>query len=459
MKLPAIGDVVWASHAMLWEAREPASVLSLNCEYEDDHGNEQANGILVKFQVSNMRVVVPTSAIEAFQEEKKVEPGSSNRRSSRVSRTQAQKSPEASVHGGAAFQNTKDRAFVTPSPSGVNSSNYSTNSDEPGESKKSQKKRGRSVDAKKKLAEPRKKRAVSAAEERTPSANKSKPKTKSDMEASDQEGAASPYFAKLKAMPTSDEEANIPIVEVSATTKKVDNDAEKESDQAGPARKPSASGAKKRQTKKPTGNAKEKSAASAKKLIPKKDLIIIEENGDDEEEDPQGGGYDSPDEDKPFQVEYATSGRATCRRCDEVILKGTLRVSHVPLFRGKPGYRVYRHLECSVFTEDIVDVGQIGGWRKIKRQSLEDYERLVVRVEESKLEIEKEKEELEPDELVQVNFEGEIRSAPPGLTATLLPFQIEGFSWMHHQEINVPEIRGGILADGKFSRLHRVPFA
>jgi len=31
--------------------------------------------------------------------------------------------------------------------------------------------------------------------------------------------------------------------------------------------------------------------------------------------------------------------------------------------------------------------------------------------------------------------------------ATLLPFQVEGTSWMHHQEVNVPEARGGILAD------------
>lgn len=33
------------------------------------------------------------------------------------------------------------------------------------------------------------------------------------------------------------------------------------------------------------------------------------------------------------------------------------------------------------------------------------------------------------------------------LTANLLPFQVEGFSWMRHQEVKCPEIRGGILAD------------
>jgi hypothetical protein len=40
-------------------------------------------------------------------------------------------------------------------------------------------------------------------------------------------------------------------------------------------------------------------------------------------------------EDMPFMVEYSATGRATCRRCDTVVQKGAIRVSHVPLFRGK----------------------------------------------------------------------------------------------------------------------------
>lgn len=102
-----------------------------------------------------------------------------------------------------------------------------------------------------------------------------------------------------------------------------------------------------------------------------------------------------------------------------------------------------------MFSEDIERVEQIGGWRNIKRQSQEDFERLVLRVEESKIEVEQEQEELQPDELVQVNFEGEMRGPPKGLTANLLPFQVEGVSWMYHQEVKVPELHGGILADGK----------
>ena len=146
----------------------------------------------------------------------------------------------------------------------------------------------------------------------------------------------------------------------------------------------------------------------------------------------------------PFFAEYAKSGRATCRRCDEKILKGQLRIGHTPLFRGKPGYTVYRHLQCAVFGEHIKTAEDVDGCSDLEE---EDYESLKVRVAESVEEIKQEQEALEPDELVPVQFKGEIRSAPAGLTANLLPFQVEGSSWMYHQEVNEPEIRGGVMAD------------
>ena len=86
----------------------------------------------------------------------------------------------------------------------------------------------------------------------------------------------------------------------------------------------------------------------------------------------------------------------------------------------------------------------VGGYKKLNK---EDFQLLVDRVEASKIEIQKENEELDPDELVPVTFQGEIRSSPPGFTATLLPFQVDGASWMYHQEIHAPSCRGGILAD------------
>lgn len=150
------------------------------------------------------------------------------------------------------------------------------------------------------------------------------------------------------------------------------------------------------------------------------------------------------DKDMPFRVEYATSGRATCKGCDERIQNKTLRIVNRPLFRGKPGFSVYRHLHCTVFEEEIVELKDVGGWRKLDQK---DRELLEDRIEESKSLIQKENEELKPDELVHTTFQGEIRGPPPGLSANLLPFQVEGVSWMRHQEVEVPEIRGGIMAD------------
>ena len=108
---------------------------------------------------------------------------------------------------------------------------------------------------------------------------------------------------------------------------------------------------------------------------------------------------------------------------------------------------VYRHVNCAVFSEEVHCGQDIGGWRTIRRTSKEDFEMLCLRVEESKLELEQEQEELSPDELVQVSFQGEMRDPPKGLVGTLLPFQVEGVSWMYHQEVK-EELRGGILADG-----------
>jgi Poly(ADP-ribose) polymerase and DNA-Ligase Zn-finger region len=185
--------------------------------------------------------------------------------------------------------------------------------------------------------------------------------------------------------------------------------------------------------------------AKPKKVQQPSVLCVPCNNGSesDSESDSQDlPGDDNAADDRPFQVDYASSQRSTCRRCNESILKGSVRVSNVPLFRGKPGYRVYRHLECAVFSEEIEQAEDVGGWKKLRK---DDYEALVIRVEESKLEIQKENEEIEPDELIQKAFEGEIRDAP-NMVVPLLPFQVEGHSWMYHQEMHT-DPRGGILAD------------
>ena len=183
--------------------------------------------------------------------------------------------------------------------------------------------------------------------------------------------------------------------------------------------------------KKPAGGGAKKRKATSNPAESQQCVIIPDGNG----------GLNQP---APFIVEYSKTGRATCRTCDERIAKGELRVGHTPLFRGKPGYMVFRHLKCTVFSEEIMCAEDVENYADLTD---EDYVLLAQQVETSKEKIKEEMEELSPDELVQKAFQGEIRSEPPGLTANLLPFQIEGFSWMRHQEVLEPDIRGGILAD------------
>ena len=72
---------------------------------------------------------------------------------------------------------------------------------------------------------------------------------------------------------------------------------------------------------------------------------------------------------------------------------------------------VFRHLQCVVFSENTTCAEDVENYDSLKD---EDYERLAEQVEVSKAKIKEEMEELEPDELVQKSFEGEIRTEPPG---------------------------------------------
>lgn len=56
-------------------------------------------------------------------------------------------------------------------------------------------------------------------------------------------------------------------------------------------------------------------------------------------------GFGGLDQGATFVVEYAKTSRAACKRCDIRIKKGELRIGHRPLFRGKPGYQIFKHLE------------------------------------------------------------------------------------------------------------------
>ena len=185
-----------------------------------------------------------------------------------------------------------------------------------------------------------------------------------------------------------------------------------------------------KETKKKT-TPKKKAPATSKKPPSGPPLIMASDTDSDDEKD------------RPFRVEYSKTARSTCRGCDERIEKGVPRICSRPLFRGKPGFVVYRHLTCQILPEEIETMRDVGGYRRLNK---DDRDLLEQQIEKSKKEIQQEREELHADELVQTSFQGELRKAPPGLSASLLPFQQEGVSWMYNQEVNQHDVRGGILA-------------
>lgn len=61
--------------------------------------------------------------------------------------------------------------------------------------------------------------------------------------------------------------------------------------------------------------------------------------------DGEPDGLGGLDQGATYVVEYSKTSRATCKRCDIRLKKKELRVGHRPLFRGKPGYQVFKHLQ------------------------------------------------------------------------------------------------------------------
>ncbi|KAL3913963.1 MAG: hypothetical protein SGARI_000379 [Bacillariaceae sp.] len=81
---------------------------------------------------------------------------------------------------------------------------------------------------------------------------------------------------------------------------------------------------------------------------------------------------DSDDEkDYRFRVEYAKTARSTCRGCKKLIEKGIARVASRPLFQGKPGYMVFRQMQCQSFPKEISQISEIGGYRRLNENDLD----------------------------------------------------------------------------------------
>lgn len=174
------------------------------------------------------------------------------------------------------------------------------------------------------------------------------------------------------------------------------------------------------------------------------DIIIVRTSDDDDDKpgEESNNGNEISCGGVGYFVEYSKTSRATCRRCDLPIEKGQMRVGHKPLFRGQQGFVVYRHLHCAVFPTHLQEGYQLQGYEHMNAQHQKDID---LRLQESVKEVQEENAEIQPDELLIPSFQGEMRPAPPGLVVDLLPFQVEGQSWMFAQEHT--SFRGGILAD------------
>ena len=148
---------------------------------------------------------------------------------------------------------------------------------------------------------------------------------------------------------------------------------------------------------------------------------------------------------RTYVLWYEKTNRVFCRGCAQRITKGVLRIAEHSIHQKKPDYTVYHHVKCTTFPlGEIERIQDVPGWTCIPESRQRE---ALLQQEERKNLIDKENQALDPDELVQVSFQGVLLPPPNGLSASLLPFQVEGFSWMVHQELHVPEIRGGMLAD------------
>jgi hypothetical protein len=415
-----VGDLVWVRRQSATDTlrfqqvhEEAGVVIQMGCEYhpERENGNEyttKSDGVMVKLQVSNTRGIYPPLWLRPLEEKN--------------TRQQKQR-PKSSVTAMTpAVATSRRRTAVTPSPTPTNVT--TTKSSETSQE-----------DEKKKTTKPPKQNNKGTAKNPTRlKRTRANDSDDDDEEVNSDNEDTKPVPKKSRSSSTKGKVAAKPS---KAAKKVVVQDASAVKAKAGP-------------TKKTAGaEVKVKAAAPKVQLIVASDTSDAEASSNNNEAEEE----DSDNEDRPYRVEYAPSGRATCRSCDERIDKGTLRTCHTPLFRGKPGYVNYRHLYCATFDDSIEQMSDIGGWRKLKKM---DQKALADRLIEAKIVTEKENQELQPDELVQVAFQGETRKAPEGLVAGLLPFQVEGASWMYHQEVNIPELRGGILADemGMVRRCH-----
>ncbi|CAM9136543.1 unnamed protein product [Ectocarpus fasciculatus] len=139
-----------------------------------------------------------------------------------------------------------------------------------------------------------------------------------------------------------------------------------------------------------------------------------------------------------YVCEIAKTGRAMCRRCDEKITKGALKIGVVTEGSWGPSTQ-WHHLMCTVFK--VTTPEEVEGYGDLDDAAQTLLEQKVVK---SQGEVDDMYEPITPDDLVRKEWT-EKAKCPDDIMATLLPYQAEGLAWMLNQE--KLDYKGGILAD------------
>lgn len=459
-----VGSLVWVeggSSSMGQPIKDSGVILQVGCSYDDhETGALCSNGIMVKLQISNTRGIFAPSQVTPMSSTT-----TSSTASSSVATTRQNQRPSRKLRS-----QVNVNVNVTPSPDLLIVKDKDTNKVQNSVTHDDDDDAGaggtRTVQKEKRATKPRPKRTskipAAAAKEKEETkaqdpmkvpprqkkaAAKRKPK---DMDVDVAESINVNVSVSVSAASVSSTDelgrprgdivmATLPNDRERHILSDSDSDKEKETPLVPlKQKKPKASTAKAKATT--------TTKTTTQKKTPKKETTVS--NNKKKKKDPKlllAQESDSDDEkDRPFRIEYSVTGRATCKTCDDRIPQGELRVGHRPLFRGKPGFVVYRHLQCALFSDPISKLEHVGGYRRL---TSDDQLALTERIDASLALNDKEDDELHADELVPAVFQGDMRQKPPGFVGTLLPFQQEGVSWMYHQERNLPELRGGILAD------------
>jgi hypothetical protein len=140
-----------------------------------------------------------------------------------------------------------------------------------------------------------------------------------------------------------------------------------------------------------------------------------------------------------YVAEVARTGQAMCRKCDERIAKGELRVGLV--MDGDYGlFTRWQHLNCTIF-QQVTEASQIGRYDELPEEM---QQRLQARIADTAQEEDDDLKPIDADDLVRTEWTKQ-QEPPPELLMPLLPYQKEGLAWMCNQER--VDIHGGILAD------------